>query len=215
MPPADPAFVPLMAALDVRGLACLVVGAGKVGARKAASLAHSGAEVDIVATQVGQEARAVKGARCLERPYAEGDVATYRLVVAATGDVLVDRQVVAEALAAGVFVLDASGAGQVARGGTFTMPAVLQRDRLLVSVSTSASAPRYATWLRDSLAEQVRPEHGLAAAILGEVREEMLASGRRPKELNWRRIRMSDMLDMLREGQVGPAKELVRRCLSW
>lgn len=177
-----------------------------MGARKAHTLLECGAEVDLVAVSIGEEARSLVGLGLHERPYRPGEAAAYRLVVSATGDAALDRSICEEAEGAGAWALAASGGA-----GSVAMPAVLRRGPLAVAVSTSSAAPGYAAWLRDSLGEHVRPEHGLAAAILGEVREELRAAG---ANADWHRLRISDMLVLLREGQVGRAKELVRRCLS-
>jgi len=69
--------------LNLDGVPCLVVGAGALGARKAASLRAAGAEVTVVAPE-------------RNRPFRSGDSAGYRLVVAATNDPTVNDAVEVE-----------------------------------------------------------------------------------------------------------------------
>src|SRR5438067_13745963 len=86
--------------LILGGQPCLVVGGGSVAARKIAGLLLSGAHVQVIAKEVGQEVRDT-GVQIEQRPYRPGDVAGYRLVVAAPDDAEVHHQVFEDAVAAG------------------------------------------------------------------------------------------------------------------
>ncbi|MBV8304368.1 MAG: bifunctional precorrin-2 dehydrogenase/sirohydrochlorin ferrochelatase, partial [Acidimicrobiia bacterium] len=70
--------------LVVEGRPCLVVGGGSVAADKAAALLACGAEVHVVAEEIGPEVRALPVA-WEERSYSLGEVSGYRFAVAATG----------------------------------------------------------------------------------------------------------------------------------
>ena len=79
--------------LILAGRACLVVGGGDVAAGKVDGLRACGAKVHVVATRVGESVRARDDVTWEERPYRRGEVAGYRLVVAATGSPDVNRAV--------------------------------------------------------------------------------------------------------------------------
>src|SRR5688572_26718697 len=86
--------------LTLTGRQCLVVGGGRVAARKIAGLAAAGAEVHVVAPEVSDDAyRLATVVR--RRPFRPGDCIGYRLVFTATGDEAVDAAVAADAEAAG------------------------------------------------------------------------------------------------------------------
>ena len=89
--PVDGSLYP--AGLVLTGRACLVVGGGEVAAHKVAGLRVCGAKVHVVATRVGEPVRARDDVTWEERPYRRGEVAGYRLVVAATGSPDVNRAV--------------------------------------------------------------------------------------------------------------------------
>ncbi len=118
--------------LSVSGRRCLVVGGGPVAAGKVGGLLRSGAQVTVVAPEVGRSIRTLAvrpqapgttagepapgraGGRwpalAIEaRPYRAGEAGGYDLVITATGVPDVDRLVVADALAAGVLVNSADG----------------------------------------------------------------------------------------------------------
>ena len=126
--------------LVLEGRPVLVVGGGRVAARKVDGLLACGAQVHVVAPRVADELKQRHGVTVEERPYRDGDVAGYRLVVSATDDAAVNRAVHDEAEAAGVWVNSADDPANC----TFTLPSVLRRGPITVAVPHPArvTAPR-------------------------------------------------------------------------
>src|SRR5262249_9382525 len=90
--------------LDLRGRPCLVVGGGGIGLRKAEGLLAAGAAVTLTSPEARPELAelAARGEiRWERRKYAPGDARAYFLVIGAAGVPAVDRQVHADAEAAG------------------------------------------------------------------------------------------------------------------
>ena len=83
--------------LDLRDVLVLVVGGGRIGARKAEGLAAAGARVRPVAAEVPEHVADVEIAELHERLFDPADLDGVRLVVAATGDATVDAAVSAAA----------------------------------------------------------------------------------------------------------------------
>ena len=108
-----------------------------------------------------------------ERPYERGEVAGYRLAVACTDDPAANQAVFDDGEAAGVWVNAADDPERC----SYTLPARLDRGRVLVTVSTGGHSPALASWLRDQLAEQVGDEVDTLAGLLAEARAELLADG--------------------------------------
>jgi precorrin-2 dehydrogenase / sirohydrochlorin ferrochelatase len=195
--------------LLVSGRPVLVVGGGAVAAEKARGLLAAGAIVHVVATEVRDEVRALD-VTWQERPYARGDVSGYRLVVACTDDPKANQAVFDDGEAAGVWV---NAADDPARC-SYTLPARLDRGRVLVTVSTGGHSPALASWLRDQLAEQVGPEHDTLLDLLAEARAELVAAGRPTLGADWRSALDSGMLDLVRAGRLDEARELLRASLA-
>ena len=104
---------------------CLVVGGGAVARRKVDALLACGADVTVVAPDVDVELAARPVARRAP-PLPPGEVAGYRLVMAATGDPEVANAAVYEdAEAAGVWVNAADDPDHC----SFTLPSVARRGR--------------------------------------------------------------------------------------
>jgi precorrin-2 dehydrogenase/sirohydrochlorin ferrochelatase len=195
--------------LILTGEPCLVVGGGSVAARKVEGLLISGADVRVVAPQASPEMRAT-GAQVEERPYRSGDVAGYRLVVAATDDPAVNRQVFEDAEAAGIWINSADDPDSC----TFTLPSVVRRGPIMVTISTAGHSPALASWLRAHVEEELGPEYEVLLALLSGARNELKATGRSTEEVDWRRVLDSDMLEQIRAGQISEARERLRAWLS-
>ena len=204
LPPLYPAN------LVVEGRACLVVGGGPVAARKVAGLLACGALVHVVAERVGREVRALEGATWEERSYQPGEASAYRLVVAATDSGDTNAAIYADADAAGVWVNSADDPAHC----SFTLPSVVRRGSLMVTVSTGGRSPALASWLKTRLAAELGPEYEVLLDLLAAEREAVRAAGRSTEELDWQKALDSDMLDLIRKGHVAHARERLQACLS-
>ena len=181
--------------LQLGGARCLVVGGGRVGARRARELAREGASVTVVAPEVDPAlaelapgdpapARAEAGGgtvECRVRPYRPGEASSYHLVVAATGVAATDRTVVADALAAGVLVSSADGA----HPGNVSFPAVHRDGAVTVAVSTGGLSPALAVWLRSRIASSLGPGLAALAEVASEARETLRRTGAPAGSVDW------------------------------
>ena len=95
-----------------------------------------------------------------------------------------------------------------------SLPALLRRGRLTVTVSTAGHSPAIAAWLRDHLAGELGEEYDALIGVLADVRNGLRAEGRSTEGLDWRRALDSGILDLVRAGRLEDAKERVSACLS-
>jgi siroheme synthase-like protein len=196
--------------LIVEDMPCLVVGGGPIAARKAAGLRACGARVHVVATAVGPDVRALPGVTWDERAYTAEDVAGRRLVMAATDDAAVNARVYEDASAAGVWVNSADDPDHC----SFTLPSVSRRGPLTVAVSTGGHSPALAVWLRRHVDSEMGPEYETLLELLSEERSRVRASGGSTEGLDWQKALDSDMLALIKAGQVQQARERLQACLS-
>ena len=205
--PVDAPLYPVN--LVVAGRRCLVVGGGRVAARKAAALAACGAAVHVVAPSVSDEVRAVPGVTWDERPYEQGEVAGYRLAMAATDDPVVNHAVYEDGEAAGVWVNSADDPANC----SYTLPAVVRQGPIVVAVSTGGRSPALATWLRRKFEGELGPEYVTLLDLLEERRTSLREDGVPTEGLNWQEALDSGMLDLVRAGRVAEARERLQACL--
>ncbi len=199
--------------LLVDGRRCVVVGAGRIAARKIEALLGAGAAVHVVAPEIGDDVRAwVEAGRlsAAERPFEPADLDGAWLATTATSEPAVNQAVFEAAEARRIWVNAADDPANC----SFTLMSVVRRGDLVVTIGTGGRSPALAAWLRERLTRELGPEYETLLELLSEAREAMRASGRSSEDADWRRALDSGMLDLIRAGRLPEAKELLRTCLS-
>jgi precorrin-2 dehydrogenase / sirohydrochlorin ferrochelatase len=196
--------------LVLDGRRCLVVGGGRVALRKVEGLVACGARVTVVAPTVDSALRSLPDVTVAERPWEPEDLGGMWLVVAATDEPAVNRAVFAEGQRRGVWV---NGADDPANC-SFTLPSVVRRGDLQVTVSTGGRSPALATWLRRRLEGEIGPEYAVLLDLLATERDGLKAAGRSTEGLDWQSALDSDMLGLIRNGDLAHARERLQTCLS-
>ena len=199
--------------LYLEGQPCVVVGGGPVAAGKVEGLLACGASVTVVTPEAcgAIEGWADRGRIVWRRKhYDASDLEGAFLAITATSNPHVNRQVYLDGEAARVLVNSADDPANC----SFTLPAVVRRGPLMVTVSTGGHSPALATWLRSRVAEEVGPEYEVLVELLAAEREAIQASGRSTEHVDWQKALDSDMLALIRAGQVRQAKERLQACLS-
>ncbi len=207
-----------MAALDtaypvnllLAGRPCLVVGGGTVAARKVEGLLVCDARVHVVSPVVDDEIRGWPEVTVDQRPYRKGDVDGRWLVISATDSPDVNRAVYLDCEKAGIWVCGADDPDHC----SFTLPSVVRRGTLVVTVSTGGRSPAMARWLREQLGTQIGPEYEVLLDLVADRRAAVKAEGRSPADLDWQKALDSDMLALIRTGDLESARKRLETCLS-
>jgi siroheme synthase-like protein len=198
--------------LLVRDRKVVVVGAGRIAARKIAPLIDLGANVVVVAPVVDPEIRGwVDAGRCAlaEREFRASDLDGAWLALTATDVPAVNAAVYAAGEAARVWVNSADDPANC----SWTMLSVIRRADLVVAIGTGGRSPALAAHLRRRFTDELGPEYGILLDLLSEAREAMRASGRSSEDADWQRAFDSGIVDLVRAGRVADAKELLNSCL--
>ncbi len=158
---------------DLTGQKVLVVGAGEVALRKIVLLERTGAIITVVAPQIAPEfmQRAACGSLNLAiREFVPSDLDDSRLVIVATSHRAVNRWIakLSEARAIPVNVVDDREASR------FIVPAIIDRDPVLVAISTGGASPVLARRLRERLETLIPKRFGDLALWLRELRKATL-----------------------------------------
>ncbi|MEA2094310.1 MAG: NAD(P)-dependent oxidoreductase, partial [Pseudomonadota bacterium] len=158
--------------LKLNGRPCLVVGGGKVAARKVALLARSGADITVVAPSLCDTLTALRkqgSIKVLDRGFQDGDIDGKVLVIAATDDEKINRQVsvVANGQRIPVNVVDCPELC------SFIMPSLIDRAPVQVAVSTGGASPVLARLLRARLESFIPAAYGHLATLVNEFRQQV------------------------------------------
>lgn len=203
---------PYAAMLRLAGQRCVIVGGGTVAARKLGPLLAAGAEVVVIAPEIGPaiERAALEGrVELARRAYRRGDLGSAALAFVATDSRAVNAAVADEARRQGIPVNVADDPA----GSTFHVPAVLRRADLTVAISTDGRSPAFARRLRQEIEQVLTPQRLALLDLYAELRAELAEAGRPTAEAAWDAVD-GQALQLLREGRRSEAEQLVRRSLA-
>lgn len=142
---------PLQLVLD--GAKCVVVGGGKVAARKVAALRRAGGEVHVVSPEFDEALRRRDDITRHEQAYSANVLDGARVVMVCTDDRAVNAQVSADARAAGAMVNVADDPEYC----DFYVPAVVRRGPIQIAIGTGGASPELAATIRRRI-EDALPE---------------------------------------------------------
>jgi len=197
--------------LRLDGRRVLLVGGGAVAESRALAVLDAGARLRLVAPEATPTLRRLAGEGRIDwfpRRYAAGDVRGHHLVLAATDDAAVSRQVAAEARQLGLWVNTADEPALC----DFTLPSVGRRGPITVAVSTAGQAPALASLLRTALTAQVTRQHVWRARLSGWLREHLPRGGDRQRLL--KDVATGDIGALLERGERKAAGARLRAALK-
>ena len=203
--------------VDLSGQPCLVVGGGAVAIRKVLGLLAVDASITVLAPALGAPLAELASAGTIT--WIEGaylalgqapDGRPWSFVLAATDDMAVNRQVVADARVAGTWANDSSDPS----GGPVAIPSTWRDGPITVAVSTDGIHPSAARWMADQAAAVIGHDVAIALELVEEVRLHDVAAGGDGRRPDWRLAVDSGMLDLIRAGHLAEAKERLQACLS-
>jgi len=204
---------PLFATLQ--GQRCLLVGGGDVAARKARQFLAAGAVVTVVAPELGTElAAAVANGRLHHdrRRFAPELIADHLLIIAATSDRAVNRQV-ATAAAAARRLCNVVDDPELS---SFIMPAVIDRAPIVIAISTGGAAPILARLLRQWIEDWLPVRVGELARWAGQWRAAVKRHINDPaaRLRFWERMLDGPVADAVLNGRVDRANQALDRELN-
>lgn len=159
--------------IKLSGTPVLIIGGGEVATRKARRLVESGAALTVITTEATDELQemAKKRLLCLKVQEATSeDVAGFALVFCATNNADLNRALALAAAAEGALT-NVADAPEISG---FYVPALVERDRLQIAISTSGASPALAKQIRLELEERFDFRYDLLLAVEAYLRERIL-----------------------------------------
>jgi precorrin-2 dehydrogenase/sirohydrochlorin ferrochelatase len=201
--------------LNIKNRNCLVVGGGGVGTRKVTTLLSCGADVTVVSPVVsGQlEDLASDGKITVrKRTYRSADLDGMFLVIGATDDERLNRQISSDADRLNT-LCNIADRPEVCN---FILPSIVQQDDLVITISTSGQSPALAKKLRKLLQNQFGAEYGELLKLMGAIRRKLLSQAHEPEAHKhlFERLISSDLLVLIRENREEDINSLLREILG-
>ena len=200
---------------DLKGRACLVVGGGETAARKIRLLRRARADVVCVAHNLNEELAALAAAGEIHheaREFRGGDVLGKALVITGTDIEAVDEAVAEIARIANVPV----NAVDRPWASTFITPAIVDRDPLVIGISSGGAGPVLARQIRERLEAMLPARIGRLATFAEGFRDAIAAKlTPGPARLRfWQRVFDGPVADDVIEGDEATATERMNEMLA-
>lgn len=161
--------------MDIAGKKGVIVGGGKVAARKAEKLVPFGPNLTVIAPQIeecmrrqekGQQKDGLSSLFFIERAFRREDLDGADFVIAATDDELLNGQIsdYCRERKIPVNVVDDR------EKCTFFFPALIREGSLTVGISTDGKSPVAAAWMRKEIADMLPEGLGDIIDLMGQMR---------------------------------------------
>ena len=211
-------YYPLL--LDLHGKQCLIVGLGKVGQRKLATLLKAEPEqVTVLDMFSPEEITDTDLLELINHPavtyqkknFTIDDVTDMFLVFASTGSKEVNKQIADACAERNILcnVIDDPTAG------TFTVPAHIESGDLLITLSTGGASPALSRKIKKELQEQVGNKYAPVVTLLGRLRPLILelANDTAENTAVFRKLVSSDIAEAIQMQDRNKAESILQSTL--
>jgi precorrin-2 dehydrogenase/sirohydrochlorin ferrochelatase len=201
--------------VDIQNRNCLVVGGGGVGTRKVMTLLKCGAKVTVVSPVISESLQDLEKSASLTlkaRPYRTADIEGMFLVIGATDNEPLNRQISSDAESRNTLCNIADRPAVC----NFILPSIVQRDDLIITISTSGKSPALAKKLRKTLESQFGEEYGDFLQLLGAIRRKLLSQAHEPEVHKplFEQLINSDLIAMIQEDKIRDIDALLFKILG-
>lgn len=194
---------------------CVVIGGGDIALRKIILLRKANASITVVAPVLCDALREMLKANAIKHT-----VATFTpeqidgacLVIAATDDEAVN-EAVSEAAQSRNIPVNVVDSPHLC---TFTMGSIIERDPIVIAVSSEGKAPVLARYIRTKIETMLPASYGRIAGIAGEFRDQVKAKFKTVEERRyfWERILQGPIVERVLSGQEESARELLSQAIT-
>ncbi|MDG2089812.1 MAG: siroheme synthase CysG [Gammaproteobacteria bacterium] len=206
-------YLPLF--YKVKNRQVLLVGGGKVALRKANFLLRAQAKIKLVAIEVCaelEELLADKKHEVSSRAFQNGDINEASLIVAATNNIELNKQI-ADAAAKLNIPVNVVDQPELC---SFIFPSIVDRSPLIVAVSSSGKSPVLARLLRSRLETFIPSGYGTLSVFLGDFRNKVKSkiNSLSARMRFWEKVINGPAAELLLAGKPEQAETIVESMLS-
>lgn len=201
-------YLPLYFDLNERRV--LLVGGGEVALRKARLLCRAGARVRVLAHQIHSELETLVAqhqGEAMLADYHADQLSGITLVIAATDDTDLNRQVYSDATARNIPV----NVVDTPELCSFIFPAIVDRSPLVIAISSAGKAPVLARNLRARLETLIPPRFADLAELVGRFRAAVKAKFQtvNDRRVFWEKTLAGSVAERVFAGQLDAAEALL------
>lgn len=150
MKSSEKAYFPLF--VDLRDKKTVVIGAGNIASRRTKVLADFCADITVIAPEASQDILSLEKAgeiKLIKKSYEKSDISGAFIVLAATSDPDLNKQIYDDCRSEGIIVNVSSDKSLC----DFYFPGIVKKDSMVVGVSASGTAHKKAKLIRQAAEE--------------------------------------------------------------
>ncbi|HCA26680.1 MAG TPA: siroheme synthase, partial [Betaproteobacteria bacterium] len=206
-------FFPIF--LHLKGKRCLVVGGGEVAARKTGLLLQAGANVSVVAPELGNTLSRLTAEGAVDyRPthFSLDDIGEAAVIIAATNDETVNQEVSRAAQQRNIPVNVVDNPALC----SFIMPSIIDRSPIMVAVSSGGASPVLARLLRARLETLIPSAYSRLAKLTQRFRDTVKRHFTAPamRRMFWEKVLQGSVAELVFSGQDDKAEALLQAQLA-
>jgi len=206
-------FFPIF--MNLKKRPCLVVGGGKVAARKIHLLLKAKAKVKVVAPDLCREVSDMASSgeiKYISREFTADDITGSALVIAATNSQDVNKQVSQLSSQSGIPV---NVVDQPDLCG-FIMPSIVDRSPIQIAISTGGTSPVLARLLRTRLESYIPAAYGKLAQLVNGFRSQVINKFTNTDERRqfWEKILEGKVTELLFSGNEHAARNALEKAIE-
>ena len=192
-----------------------VAGGGTVAARRAELALRAGAKVTVFSERLSDDFRTIAvhdGFSHIARAITLEDIQDCALMFSAQGDTAADREVTGLAKQAKI-PINVADAPELC---DFIMPSIVDRDPLVIAISTGGASPVFARMIRARLESMIPAAYGRLVALVGAYRERLASvmTDSAARRRFWERILEGRVADRFLSGHEAEARAELERVLA-
>lgn len=201
--------------LDLTNKPCVVVGGGKVAARKIAGLSEARARVTVISPELAPETDIQQQQfHWLRQAYTSSMLADLQplLVFAATNDPEINQRIKFDAQAIGALV----NVTDLSTESDFSSMATVHRPPLTIAFHSGGASPALVKHVREQVENLIGDEYSILAEWLGSLRAytvEQISTQAERQQL-YESLLTADILLLLREGKNDAARDQFERLVQ-
>lgn len=201
--------------VDIKNKPCLVVGGGRVAARKLNMLCKAEANITLVATEINSEVSDLCDKYKISqqlREFADTDIDNQSLVIAATNSPDLNKYISDICKQRSILV----NVSDDFKKGDVVLPSVIDRDPIQIAVTTGGASPVLARILRSNLERCTPSAYGALASLVEKFRNDVSQqiNEEDSRRRFWEEVLQGPIAEMVLAGKLEAAEETLQRKLN-
>ena len=206
--------------LDIEGKVCVVLGGGHVAFRKITGLLNADGKVIVIAPEICEEIKRLVESEQIEwrqQKYSNGCLPDGLILIAATNDPAINQLAATEASSKNM-LMNIATSSFISHSSSliFTVPSIIKRNNLMMTISTKGLSPALSKCIRQYLETQFNDNFARWLDRLSKIRDEVKITIKDAgtREKFWRNVMSSENLYLAQTGEIDKAEVNIRNALD-